>query len=455
MFSGRRRRPSSVGRATIDGLPPELEDERRQLEAFVACAIAFGGDDPAGLRFLEPVRTRPVASYGDRCLAAMAALQWIYAGGTGGRGVRAALAALRGGELHERDNGLLPTIAIYVLEYAEREEALPAWEREMTVAHARGSLLGANAVHLWYGWSLLRRGDLRDAEAFEREALVDTERYNSRGAPVTGFPLANLIDILLARGELHAAYALFGRGEHILAERSNAGRFMRRARLQLMLALGRHDEAARQADAIAIEDAWNTHAGDAPWRSLAAQAYAALGRTDDALEVAEGDLERARRFGAPGGIGLALRTLGELRGDVELLESAVAVLDGSPRRLERARALTSLGTALRQADRGAAARDVLVRACAEASICGAAGVLEAATTELRAAGGEPDPAAATGPGALTTLERRVAALASAGADVIEIAQAAFLTPHAVEVHLDGVRRKLGSASPDELMAALV
>jgi DNA-binding CsgD family transcriptional regulator len=342
-----------------------------------------------------------------------------------------------------------------VLEYTEREEALPAWEREMAVAHARGSVLGANAVHLWYGWSLLRRGDLRDAEALEREALVDTERYNSRDAPVNGFPLANLVDILLARGELHAAYALYGRAQHIVAERSNAGRFVRRARLQLMLALGRMDDAARAADAIAREDDWVGHAGDAPWRLHAAEAYAGVGRRDDALAVAEGDLERARHFGAPGGIGLALRTLGELRDDVDLLEAAVAVLDGSPRRLERARALTSLGTALRAADREAAARDVLVRACAEASICGAAGVLDAATAELRAAGGEPDPAAATGPGALTTLERRVAALASAGADVLEIAQAAFLTPHAVEVHLDGVRRKLGSASPDALMAALV
>ena len=130
------------------------------------------------------------------------------------------------------------------------------------------------------------------------------------------------------------------------------------------------------------------------------------------------------------------------------------MLDASPRRLERARALTSLGGALRRADREAAACDVLVRAWAEASICGATGVLAAAEVELTAAGGRPDPDAATGPAALTTLERRVAELAAAGHDVHGIAQAAFLTPRAVEVQLAGVQRKLGGASPGALLSAL-
>jgi DNA-binding NarL/FixJ family response regulator len=114
----------------------------------------------------------------------------------------------------------------------------------------------------------------------------------------------------------------------------------------------------------------------------------------------------------------------------------------------------ALGAALARVDREAAARDVLGRAWGEATVCGAAALRAIVAADLEAVGGAPDPATATGPGALTTLERRVAELASAGGDVLAIAQAAFLTPHDVEVQLEGLRRKLGGASPGARVTAL-
>ena len=279
MFSGDAVGAVELCRRTIAELPAELVDERRQLEAMVACSITFGGgpvDELPGL--LEPARQRPIGSYGDRCLAVMAALQWIYVGGTAEQTAALSLDALRGGELHERDTGLLSTIGAYVLEFAEREEALATWERERATGHARGSLLANHAVDLWYGWSLLRRGDLRDAEVLEREAMAGVGHYNGPDAPVNSFPVANLVEILLARGELAAAHGLSARLERDLVAQSNSARYARRAKLALLLALGRFDDAVRLAERIEVDDAWVGHAGDAPWRGLAASAYAAVGR---------------------------------------------------------------------------------------------------------------------------------------------------------------------------------
>ena len=60
----------------------------------------------------------------------------------------------------------------------------------------------------------------------------------------------------------------------------------------------------------------------------------------------------------------------------------------------------------------------------------------------------------SGPAALTASERRVAALAAAGHSNREIAQALFVTPRTVELHLTSSYRKLGVQARTELAAAL-
>ena len=86
-------------------------------------------------------------------------------------------------------------------------------------------------------------------------------------------------------------------------------------------------------------------------------ARVAVGRGDEARAFVEDELARARRWGSPGPIGRALRALGVLDDDLALLEEAVLVLERSPRRLEHARALADLGSALRRGRERVAARE--------------------------------------------------------------------------------------------------
>jgi len=148
--------------------------------------------------------------------------------------------------------------------------------------------------------------------------------------------------------------------------------------------------------------------------------------------------------------------MGTLRRDdgQELLREAVAVAEGSPARLEHAKALIALGSAQRRAGRRADAREPLVRGLELATRCGAPPLAELARTELYAAGGRPRREALSGPESLTPSERRVAELAAEGQANRDIAQALYVTPRTIEGHLTNVYRKLGISTRNELADAL-
>jgi DNA-binding CsgD family transcriptional regulator len=137
-----------------------------------------------------------------------------------------------------------------------------------------------------------------------------------------------------------------------------------------------------------------------------------------------------------------------------LLEEAVEVLADSPAKLEHAKARTELGAALRRANRRSQARDHLRRAVELATICGALPLASRAESELLATGARPRRIALSGVDSLTPSERRVAELAAQGPTNREIAQALFVTPKTVEVHLSRVYRKLGISSRSQLAGAL-
>jgi DNA-binding CsgD family transcriptional regulator len=192
------------------------------------------------------------------------------------------------------------------------------------------------------------------------------------------------------------------------------------------------------------------------WRSRAALALAAIGDGEGERRMAADDLQRARRWGAASGIGVALRAAALVEGSaapIDRLREAADVLERSPARLEYARALTDLGAALRRANRRAAARSALQDGLGLAERCGARALAERARIELRAAGGR-----SSGPGVqseqLTVSERRVAELAAAGRSNPEIAQTLFVTRKTVETHLGHVYRKLGISGRGELGRAL-
>ena len=189
------------------------------------------------------------------------------------------------------------------------------------------------------------------------------------------------------------------------------------------------------------------------WRSLAARALDRLGRRDEALAHAEAELAASRHWGAPRAVGASLRRSGTLTGDIALLEEAVDGARGLDARLEHAKALAALGSALRRAAAHRRAR-AAARALELADACAADPLVEHARSELYATGARPRTTALGGVDALTPSERRVAALAADGQSNRDIAQALFVTPKTVEVHLSNAYRKLGIRSRRGLAGAL-
>jgi len=179
-----------------------------------------------------------------------------------------------------------------------------------------------------------------------------------------------------------------------------------------------------------------------------------LGQSAEASWHARDELERARAFGAPRALGVALRALGRVTEDVSLLREAVTVLDGSAAQLERARAHLVLGSALRVEGELDEARESLRLAIDLAHRCGARALEDAGLSELRATGARPRRRLTTGVGSLTPSERRIAELAAAGQQNREIAETLFVTTATVEYHLRNAYRKLGIASRTQLGSAL-
>jgi DNA-binding NarL/FixJ family response regulator len=140
--------------------------------------------------------------------------------------------------------------------------------------------------------------------------------------------------------------------------------------------------------------------------------------------------------------------------EIAVLREAVSLLGASGYPIERARAHADLGVALRRTGRPVEAREPLRLAVDLAHRFGAVALEEHALAELRAAGARPRRRAASGPGALTRSERRIAELAAAGRLNREIAEALVVTLATVEYHLRNAYRKLGIASRKQLPQAL-
>jgi DNA-binding CsgD family transcriptional regulator len=193
------------------------------------------------------------------------------------------------------------------------------------------------------------------------------------------------------------------------------------------------------------------------WRRFAVDGLLRLGRNDEARELADEELELARRWGAPHELGASLRARGLVEGGQEgrrLLEEAVELLDGTEAQLQNARALIDLGAALRRDGQRTRAREVLSRGIDLAARSGVLGLVERGNEELAATGARPRRTRVGGLEALTPSERRVAELAAGNLSNKEIAQALFVTVKTVEVHLSSVYRKLELSSRRELAGAL-
>ena len=430
------------------------DDERMELEALELAGAYFGAEVPdLDGRLAAHRAPPPPGDLGRASLAAIASVHWALTDGRAGACAELALAALRGGDLFASDRGPLSFGATIVLGLADREEAPELLEDALDRSRSRGALFSVGAAYTWLGFAAWRRGDLAGAAAHLEQSRELTAAYGvGEGASMA--PLALTVEVALARGDTVLARTLLGQGRD-RADRADATRWWRGAEAHVLLAEGRWAAALAMARATGerFPEIGNPVAN--PWRGDAADALAVLGDATAALELAEAQLALARHWGAPGALGAALRRIGRLTGDADALEEAVAVLDGSPARLELARALAAYGTALRVTERRPAdAREPLHRALALAAACDAPALAEHARTELYAAGARPRTDAAGGAAALTASERRVAGMAAEGRSNRDIAQALFVTPKTVEVHLSNAYRKLGIRSRRELPAGL-
>jgi DNA-binding NarL/FixJ family response regulator len=434
-------------------LPPG-DDRRHGLEALSLLTAYFGGGDPERMCALERFREQPPeGGVGASRLAALTSYQWALNGGPADACAELSLKALPG--LVDEDGGLFVAVAVQPLVMAGRPEGLAAWDALLAQAHVKGSLFTVLTAHLFRGYALLRQGELVEAERSTALALEEGELWAGLTGAAVGYSMGWHAETLLALGRLDEARELL---ENLPKPEghSEGENFVRRALIDLRLLEGRNEEALEMAGEYARELKLADNPAISPWRSLKAQALDRLGRTDEALDLAEEELAVARRWGAPSTVGRSLRVLGELEREagIDRLREAVETLEASPARLELAQAHAALGGALRRARKPTEAREPLRKALELAELCSAAALMADVRAELNAAGLRPRTAALSGPGSLTASEQRVAGLAAEGRTNSEIAQTLYVTPKTVEVHLTNVYRKLAIGSRKQLPAAL-
>jgi DNA-binding CsgD family transcriptional regulator len=445
---------SEQAAAALDGGHPDL---RAQLEANILTAGHF---EPAVVPDLaERMRRHVDAAEGNglgaALLAAAAAHHCLMRNEPAERCAELARRAARNRSLLDTDAGTDAAVSAMVgLALADVDDAVGFCAVVLDAAHRRGSIFLASAAYIFNGFTRLLRGDLDEAESSLRTAFDNLELWGMAHAPS---PAAFLADVLLERGDLDGAAAALERAG--LPPHPPEGvqlNWWLASRLRLTLERGRIGDALDQADDCArrfaaAPPAWM------PWRALKAEVLTRAGRRAEATELAVDEVELARKYGAPRTLGRALRVLGTAQGEdgIEKLTEAVAVLERSTARLERARALLVLGDVLHdQGDRDRA-REPLAQALDLASVCGADALAGRARAQLLATGARPRTTALSGVRSLTPSERRVAELAAAGRSNKDIAQELYVVPRTVEIHLTHAYRKLGIRSRRDLPRALV
>lgn len=330
-------------------------------------------------------------------------------------------------------------------------------DRALADAHARGSLIGFAFASCFRAEVQWRMGKLDAAEADARAALEagGVDRW-----VLAPHVLSVLTRVLIERGELTEARALLARCDIPFGmDQSGMTIPLPFARGQLALAVGDWRGAADQFFACGE---WYTAWGERnpglhDWRTGAALALAQLGELDRARALSGEVIELSRYLGQPRCLGIGLRADGIITGGsegVDLLCQAAATLGQTPAKLEHARALVDLGSALRRLNHRKEAREPLRQGTHLAQRCGATVLAQHGQAELIATGARLTQMAARGTHALTPSERRVAGLAAEGLSTPEIAQQLFVTVNTVETHLRHAYMKLDIHAREQLPDAL-
>jgi DNA-binding CsgD family transcriptional regulator len=378
----------------------------------------------------------------------------LFAGAPVDEVVAQALAALTA-TLPPNAANLAALLGLITLRLSERYDiALPMLDLALARAREEGHSTRQGIIHSERARIALARGALHDALIEAETGLVLVE-YPHFVVPQL---LAVAITVGIERGELDAAAAHAAAGEAGgLTNDEGYGAEFLIARGRLRIAQGDVDggigdllRCGERLQGFGLR--WPNH-----WQTLAAPALAARGDAEAAARMGLEQLATARRVGAPGALGAALRAAALATGDerrLELLQEAVAVLEPSSARLELAYSLADLGAELCRCRRRREGRDAQRRAIELADQCGAIVLAERARADLQSGPGRRARVQLTGPSALTAAEWRTCRQALEGHTNREIAQAMFVTEKTVERHLSSAYHKLGIRSRFQLPAAL-
>jgi DNA-binding CsgD family transcriptional regulator len=420
------------------------------------------GVTPEPAHTLDPTLRRPAESdtHTDRQLFALAALDRALCGNGRAAARGLALRALGGGLLlrEETADGTGFYTAPAVLSWADAHaESLQALNAAVKDAHQRGSVPGIATATSWRGLVHLRQGRLRQARGDFQAALG----LRAQGWPGFAEPaLAGAALTRLALGQDDDALALETALRAAAARGQFVGAFPLAAAGLIRATYGDHEHALKDyRRAGRLMGSHPDNGSIVEWRELSVWSLKALGRLDEARDVALEATHHARVWGAPRGLGIALRALAQVspRDEaVALLREAADLFDAGTCVDHRARAWTDLARLLLDGD--AAERDeavaLLRRALAHGRADRVPPVVLRATRLLVRAGEQVSDPSADPAASLTPGERRVVELAASGHTNRQIAQKLFVTVKAVEWHLSNAYRKLTISSRAELAAAL-
>jgi DNA-binding CsgD family transcriptional regulator/tetratricopeptide (TPR) repeat protein len=350
----------------------------------------------------------------------------------------------------------MPAFVLSLVDQLDESEAI--LDKLVRAARDYGDRSAVGVFLAERSWIRLRAGAVEGAEADSAEALrIAKEATRARGHAPVAAATAVLAGLERERplDELEAVLTGLppaGDADTIVQDD------LALARSALLLASGDARGAADAALALDREYSWGRSCPSLlPWRSAAALALAQLDEDERALELAREELRLAELLGTPRAIGIAQRAMalvGPADDRPAMLETARTTLEGGVSRLELARVTCELGSELRRRGERSAARDVLRRAHALATECGATRLATRVRDELARSGARLIREPASGVEALTPSEVRVAELAAEGLTNREVAQALFVSEKTVETHLGRVYRKLDIKSRHALPGAL-
>ena len=361
-----------------------------------------------------------------------------------------------GTSLAQRDS-LGPVTALLVLIWNdELERALVFSDAVLAAAAARGSLNLTATVRCLRSMILRRLGRLQ-AAADDGRAGLD---YKLKTAPplAVAWAAAFLIEALTKIGRYAEAEDVVTAAKDRRPPDGWIHTVMfTQARGALRVATQRPEEGL--ADLRTAAEGWRALGVSSPagatWRIPAVVACTALGRQEEAAKLAAEQLDLARAAGTPATLGVSLRIAARFAPDPEqALAEAISLLEAVDWRYEQGLALAELGAHRRRAGRRGDAREPLRRALDYAERTGSLRLRGYARAELLAVGARPRRTALTGPDALTSAERQVAALAAEGRSNRQIAQQLHVTQATVETHLRHAFHKLGITSRADLPARL-